>query len=35
MWDQELIVIAKKADGRIERRSMGLVSFVPMRPGPR
>lgn len=33
MWNQELIVIEKKADGRIQRRSMGAVSFVPMKPG--
>jgi protein-L-isoaspartate(D-aspartate) O-methyltransferase len=33
MWNQELIVIEKKADGRISRRSMGAVSFVPMKPG--
>ena len=32
-WNQELIVIEKKADGRIQRRSMGAVSFVPMKPG--
>ena len=30
--NQELIVIEKKADGGIQRRSMGGVSFLPMRP---
>jgi protein-L-isoaspartate(D-aspartate) O-methyltransferase len=35
MWNQELIVIEKKADGSIRRRSMGAVSFVPMKPGSR
>ena len=29
---QELIVIEKKADGTIRRRSAGPVSFVPMKP---
>jgi protein-L-isoaspartate(D-aspartate) O-methyltransferase len=32
-WNQELIVIEKKADGTITRRSMGAVRFVPMKPG--
>jgi protein-L-isoaspartate(D-aspartate) O-methyltransferase len=31
--DQDLIVIEKSSDGRISRRSMGGVRFVPMRPG--
>jgi protein-L-isoaspartate(D-aspartate) O-methyltransferase len=31
-WNQELIVIDKKADGAISRRSAGGVMFVPMRP---
>ena len=35
MWNQELIVIEKKTDGTIRRRSMGAVSFVPMKPGGR
>jgi protein-L-isoaspartate(D-aspartate) O-methyltransferase len=30
---QELIVIEKTADGRIRRRSVALVTFVPMVPG--
>ena len=34
-WNQELIVIEKKTDGTITRRSMGAVSFVPMKPGGR
>jgi protein-L-isoaspartate O-methyltransferase len=29
---QELIVIEKRADGTIRRRSAGPVSFVPMKP---
>lgn len=32
-WNQELIVIEKRADGTIRRRSMGAVRFVPMKPG--
>jgi protein-L-isoaspartate(D-aspartate) O-methyltransferase len=32
MWEQELIVIEKKADGTIKRRQAGAVSFVPMKP---
>ena len=35
MWDQELIVIEKKADGTIKRRSVCPVSFVPMKPAGR
>ena len=31
-WNQELIVIEKKTDGTIRRRSAGAVSFVPMKP---
>ena len=31
--DQELIVVEKKPDGSVQRRSMGGVRFVPMRPG--
>ena len=31
-WNQELIVIEKKPDGTIVRRSAGAVTFVPMRP---
>lgn len=34
-WNQELIVIEKKADGRIQRKSAGAVIFVPMRPAGR
>jgi protein-L-isoaspartate(D-aspartate) O-methyltransferase len=30
---QELILIEKKADGSIQRRSICGVSFVPMKPG--
>jgi len=32
MWSQELMVIEKKADGTIRRRSVCPVSFVPMKP---
>jgi protein-L-isoaspartate(D-aspartate) O-methyltransferase len=32
-WNQELIVIEKKADGSVTRRNLGAVSFVPMKPG--
>jgi len=32
MWQQDLILIEKKADGSITRRSAGAVNFVPMRP---
>ncbi len=31
MWMQELIVIEKKGDGTIRRRSVCPVNFVPMR----
>lgn len=31
MWSQELIVIEKKGDGTIRRRSVCPVNFVPMR----
>lgn len=31
-WSQELIVLDKRADGSIRRRSMGGVAFVPMVP---
>jgi protein-L-isoaspartate(D-aspartate) O-methyltransferase len=31
-WNQELIVIEKKSDGKIQRRSEGGVIFVPMKP---
>jgi len=30
---QELVVVEKKADGSLRRRSAGAVLFVPMRPG--
>ena len=30
-WLQQLILIEKKADGRIQRRSMGMVSFIRMK----
>jgi len=33
LWNQELVLLEKGADGRIQRRSVGGVSFVPMRPG--
>ena len=32
MWNQELMVIEKGADGTIKRRSVCGVSFVPMKP---
>jgi len=32
---QELILLKKAADGRIQKHSAGLVSFVPMRPAAR
>jgi protein-L-isoaspartate(D-aspartate) O-methyltransferase len=32
LWSQELIVIEKRADGTIERRSVCPVSFVLMKP---
>jgi len=32
--NQELVVLDKKADGSLRRRSAGAVLFVPMRPGP-
>jgi protein-L-isoaspartate(D-aspartate) O-methyltransferase len=32
-WNQELVVIEKDANGRLQRRSAGGVVFVPMRPG--
>jgi protein-L-isoaspartate O-methyltransferase len=35
MWSQELIVIEKKPDGTIKRRSVCPVSFVPMKPAGR
>jgi len=31
-WNQELVLVEKRADGTIRRRSAGAVSFVPMRP---
>ena len=31
--NQELVVLEKKADGKIRRRSVAPVMFVPMRPG--
>ena len=31
--EQHLVLIEKRADGRIERRSVAGVAFVPMRPG--
>jgi protein-L-isoaspartate(D-aspartate) O-methyltransferase len=31
LWRQELVLIEKHADGRLQRRSLGGVSFVPMR----
>ena len=33
IWEQELIVVEKNADGTIRRRIAGQVSFVPMKPG--
>lgn len=32
IWDQELMLIEKRADGTIERRPVCAVSFVPMKP---
>jgi protein-L-isoaspartate(D-aspartate) O-methyltransferase len=32
---QELVLIEKKADGTLRRRSAGPVAFVPMKPGGR
>lgn len=32
---QELVLIDKRFDGRIERLRMGFVNFVPMKPGAR
>jgi protein-L-isoaspartate(D-aspartate) O-methyltransferase len=32
---QELVLIEKKADGTLRRRSVGPVAFVPMKPGLR
>ena len=31
-WNQELVLVEKRADGTIRRRSAGAVSFVPMKP---
>jgi len=35
LWNQELIVLEKKADGAIERRSVAPVAFLPMKPAAR
>ena len=35
LGDQELLLIEKKADGTVRRRSVGPVAFVPMKPGLR
>ena len=35
MGSQELVLIEKKADGSLRRRSVGPVAFVPMKPGGR
>ena len=35
LQDQDLIVIEKTPDGKIHRRSLGGVRFVPMRPAAR
>jgi protein-L-isoaspartate(D-aspartate) O-methyltransferase len=32
-WDQELVVLSKSSDGRIHRRSVTPVAFVPMQSG--
>jgi protein-L-isoaspartate(D-aspartate) O-methyltransferase len=32
IWGQDLILLEKKTDGTIHRRSMSGVSFVPMKP---
>jgi protein-L-isoaspartate(D-aspartate) O-methyltransferase len=32
-WDQELVVIEKRSDGRLSRRVVCPVRFVPMLPG--
>jgi len=32
-WDQELVLIEKDANGRLQRRSAGGVVFVPMKSG--
>jgi protein-L-isoaspartate(D-aspartate) O-methyltransferase len=32
-WNQELVVLEKGGDGKIRRREVGAVMFVPMRPG--
>ena len=32
-WNQDLVVVEKKPDGKIQRRSITGVSFVPMRSG--
>jgi len=34
-WEQELIVLEKRADGAIRRTAVAPVIFVPMRPGSR
>ncbi len=34
-WNQDLVLIERTPDGHIRRRSMGGVSFVPMRRGAR
>jgi protein-L-isoaspartate(D-aspartate) O-methyltransferase len=33
--EQELIVVKKDRDGKLHRRSVGGVMFVPMVPGPK
>jgi len=33
VWDQELVLLEKSADGKIRRRSVLPVRFVPMVPG--
>jgi len=33
LWNQHLVLIERKPDGSIQRRSMGGVSFVPMKRG--
>jgi protein-L-isoaspartate(D-aspartate) O-methyltransferase len=32
-WNQELILVEKKTDGKIQRWSKGAVAFVPMKSG--
>jgi protein-L-isoaspartate(D-aspartate) O-methyltransferase len=35
LGSQELVLIEKRADGTLHRRSVGPVAFVPMKPGGR